>query len=176
LRDVQVRIADVIPRLRSAEETLKQLEVRAPADGYVHDLTQFTNGGVISASERLLDIVPTDSSLVIEAHVRPEDISKVAPDMDAQIRLTAYKARVVPTIPAKVVTVSADRLSDPTTGELYFVADLRIDPDDIRALAADVRLYPGMPAEALIATNERTILDYLLAPITGGFANALREQ
>lgn len=176
LRDVQTRIADTIPRLRTAEEILQHVEVRAPVGGYVHNLTQFTDGGVIAASERLLDIVPAETPLVIEARIKPEDISKVAPEMKAQVRLTAYKARVVPTIPADVTKVSADRMLDPKTGEGYFVADLRINPEDLRTIAPQVRLYPGMPADSMIATGERTILDYLLTPLTGGLATAMRDQ
>lgn len=175
LRDVQNRMADTVPKLRTAEEVLQQIEVRAPIGGYVHNLTQFTDGGVVGAGEQLLDIVPNQKPLVIEARIKPEDISKVGAGMPARVRLTAYKARVVPIITAQVIKVSADRLQDPKTGEAYFAADLKVDPDELARLAPQVHLSPGMPAQSMIVTGDRTVLDYVLSPITNVLSGALRE-
>lgn len=175
LRDVQNRVADTLPKLRTAEETLQLIEVKAPVGGYVHDLTQFTNGGVIAAGERLLDLVPDDKPLLLEARIRPEDISKVAAGMHARVRLTAYKSRVVPIVSAEVLKVSADRLQDQKTGQPYFTADLKINADELSHLAPQVHLSPGMPAESMIVTGDRTVLDYVLAPLTNSLSGAMRE-
>ena len=176
LRDMQTRIADVLPRLRAAKETLELTVVRAPASGHVLNLTQFTIGGVVQPGERLMDIVPSGTPLIIEAQVKPEDIDEVAPGQAARVQLRAYNSRDVPPIAATVRTVSADRTFDERTGTSYFTAQLTVDPAKLAELAAadsSVRLAPGMPAEVMISTGDRTILDYLLKPITASVDRAM---
>lgn len=175
LRDVQTRLGEVEPRLRWAEETLSRTELAAPEAGYVLGLTAFTVGGVIASGERVLDIVPADSVLIIEARIQPSDIDDVYAGMSAEVQLTAYKRRVVPTVDGVLTWVSADRLTDDRSGEAYYVAYVEIDPESL-AEAGEIRLYPGMPAQVMIATGARTALDYLLGPLTSGFDRAFREQ
>ncbi|EJW09723.1 type I secretion membrane fusion protein, HlyD family [Rhodovulum sp. PH10] len=176
LRDVQNRISDALPRLRAAEETLAQTRVLAPVTGYVLNLTQFTRGGVVGAGERLLDIVPTDTPLVLEARVKPDEAYEVAPGMDANVKLSTYEARRLPMIPARVTKVSADRLQDQRTGEPYFTTELAIAPDTLRDLGQQVRVYPGMSATVMIGTGERTVMDYLMAPVRDSLRSALKER
>ena len=175
LRDVQTRLGEVEPRLRWAEETLSRTELAAPVAGYVLGLTAFTVGGVIAPGERVLDIVPADSALIIEARIQPSDIDDVYAGMSAEVQLTAYKRRVVPTVDGVLTWVSADRLTDDRSGEAYYVAYVEIDPESL-AEVGDIRLYPGMPAQVMIATGARTALDYLLSPLTASFDRAFREQ
>jgi HlyD family secretion protein len=178
LRDMQTRIADVLPRLRAAKETLDLTRVKATASGRVLNLTQFTIGGVVAPGERLMDIVPMNAPLVIEAQVKPEDIDEVSPGFEARVQLKAYSSREVPPITATVRTVSADRTFDDRTGLSYFNVQLTVDPAELAAISAkdpSIRLTPGMPAEVLIASGERTVLDYLLRPITSSMDRALRE-
>lgn len=178
LRDMQTRIADVLPRLRAIRETLALTEVRASVSGHVLNLTQFTIGGVIQPGERLMDIVPSGTPLIIEAQVRPEDIDQVAPGQEARIQLRAYNSRDVPPVLATVRTVAADRTFDERTGLSYFNAQLAVDPAKLVELAAGdppVQLTPGMPAEVMISTGDRTILDYLLKPITASVDRAMRQ-
>ena len=157
-------------------ETLALTEVRSPASGHVLNLTQFTNGGVVMPGERILDVVPVDAPLTVEVRIRPDQIEEVAPGMQAKVQLTAYKARLVPRLPAEVVNVSADRVVDQKTGEPFFHIELKIRPDDLETLGPGVRLTPGMPAVAMIATGERTILSYLTSPLRESFGRALTEQ
>jgi HlyD family type I secretion membrane fusion protein len=176
LRDMQTRLADVTPRLSAARQMLTETVVRAPVDGYVLNLTQFTVGGVAGAGELLLDVVPANEPLVVSARVRPQDIDDVRIGMDAKVQLVGLNQRFVSPIPATVMAVSADQRTDEKSGQGYFVADLRIKPEDVLKSAKGVRLSPGMPAQALIVTGKRTILSYLVAPITDTLHDAFREQ
>jgi HlyD family type I secretion membrane fusion protein len=176
LRDMQSRLSDVTPRLTAAKQTLDSTIVRSPVDGYVLNLTQFTVGGVAGAGELLMDVVPVNEPLAVTVKVRPSDIDDVRVGMDAKVQLVGLNQRFVAPIPAKVMAVSADMRTDESTGVGFFAADLRINPQDVQRFAPGVRLKPGMPATALIVTGERTILAYLVSPITDTLNDAFREQ
>lgn len=176
LRDAQLRLADVTPRLQAARETAALTIVRSPVAGYVLNLTQFTIGGVISPGERIADVVPVDAALRIEARIRPDDVHSVKAGMAARVKLLAYAARNAPPVHAEVVTISADRLQDQRSGEPYFTAELSLTPKDLADLQTFVRVVPGMPAMAMIDTGERTILSYLTSPITDGLRQSLVER
>lgn len=176
LRDAQLRLADVTPRLQAARETAALTIVRSPVAGYVLNLTQFTIGGVISPGERLADVVPIDAALRIEARIRPDDVHSVRAGMAARVKLLAYAARNAPPVHAEVVTISADRLQDQRSGEPYFTAELSLTPKDLADLQTFVRVVPGMPAMAMIDTGERSILSYLTSPITDGLRQSLVER
>ncbi len=174
LRDVQTRLGEVEPQLRWAEETLSRTEMAAPEAGHVLGLTAFTVGGVIAPGERVLDIVPADSSLIIEARIQPSDIDDVYAGMSAQVELTAYKRRIVPTVDGVLTWVSADRFNDQQSGDAYYLAYVEVDRESLPK-AGDIRLYPGMPAQVMIATGARTAFDYLISPLISGFDHAFRE-
>lgn len=179
LRESQSRIADVQPRLTSAKGALESTIVRAPVDGYVFNLTQFTLGGVVGAGEVLMDIVPSNSPMMVTASISPQDIDQVHVGMDARVRLTGQGARWKDPLPAKVAVVSADKIvSEKGNGASasFYRVDLRIDPKDLKRLPRGDRLTPGMPATAMIVTGNRTIMGFLISPITDTFHHALREQ
>lgn len=176
LRDAEARLADIAPRLDAARLALAETRVTAPADGYVLNQTQFTVGGVARPGETLLDVVPSDAPLLISTRVRPTDIDEVRVGMQAQVTLSAFSTTRVPKLHAEVVTVSADALTDAQSGASYFVADLRIPPEELRRLPDGARITPGMQAQAMIRTGRRTIMSYLLGPIGEIRENALREQ
>lgn len=174
-RDAEARLADVGPQLDAAAEALAQTEIRAPMDGYILNLSQFTVGGVATPGELLMDVVPSDAPLVISAQVRPSDIDEVHPGMDAQVTLTAFNTQRVPRLMGEVLFVSADAIT-PQEGNPFFRVDLRIHPDELSKLPRGAELYPGMPAQAMIRTGRRTIMSYLLGPIGDIMNNSLREQ
>jgi HlyD family secretion protein len=119
--------------------------------------------------------VPEDPDLLVEARVRPEDVSYVKIDSLADVRLTAFRQRITPTVEGKVVYISADRLVDKTTNAPYYVVHVRVSPEELRR-AGDLKLQAGMPAEVFIQTTARSALQYLLDPILGFLQRSLREQ
>ncbi len=174
LRNVEARIADVEERLRAATDVLERVEIRAPASGIVVGLRMHTLGAVVSTGEPILDLVPQNEKLIIEAKVQPEDIDSVYPGLDAEIRLTAYNRRLTPTVRGVVVYVSADSLVDADTGLAHYKARIELEPSSLHLLQ-DVELYPGMPAEVMIVTGKQSALDYMLAPLTERLARAFKE-
>ncbi len=175
LRDAQTKLLDVEPKLRTARDTLEHTELKAPRRGYVVGLTAFTVGGVVAKGDHVLDVVPLGSPLVVEGQVKPEDIEGMQPGLGAEVQLTAYKQRSVPKVRGTVSRVSADRITDQRNNTSYYQIMVELDQDELKALPG-VQLAPGMPAEILVPTKERTALDYLLAPLAAGFNRALREK
>ena len=176
LESTEEKLSDIAPRLAAAKDALAHTEVTAPVDGTVLNLTQFTEGGVTGAGEPMLDIVPVGQPLIIEVHVQPRDAHAVQPGQKALVTLTAYNTRTTPRVNADVLTVSADQTIDQHTGKPYFTADLRIPPDQLRRLAPDVKIYPGMPVSTSIKNGERTVLSYLLKPLSDVMSQSMHEQ
>ena len=174
LREVQSLVADLNERIRAATDVLERTDIKAPLAGSVVGLTVNTVGGVITPGQALLDIVPSDAHLVVQARVQPEDIDTVEPGLEAQVVLTALNRRNTPPITGQVVSVSADRLEDERTGLPYFLARIELPESTPQAPLPD--LYPGMQAEVITVTGERTALDYVLRPLTRAFDRALRED
>jgi HlyD family type I secretion membrane fusion protein len=175
LDDVQSELFDLTEKARAAEDVLRRTVIRAPLDGTVVSLGVHTVGGVIAPGERLLDIVPRDERLVIEARVEPKDIDVVEPGLTAQVRLTAFSQRNTLPVMGRVLTISADRLTDERSGEDYFLARVEL-LDDVGSLPNGTALYPGMHAEVMIVTEARTLLDYLFRPMAQSFNRAFRES
>lgn len=176
LRDDQSKLEEVIPKLVASKEALQASVVTSPVDGYVFNLTAFTPGGVIGAGESIMDIVPSNSPLIVTVLVKPEDIDQVHVGMDAQVRLVGPNPRWNSPVPAKVTVVSADRLTNKETGQAFFRADLRIDPKDLAGLEKNIKVVPGMSASAMIVTGNRTLMGFLIQPITDTLHHAFREQ
>lgn len=175
LRDTQALLLEVIPRLMNAKAALGRMEIRSPYTGQVVGLNVFAVGAVIQRGDKILDIVPDDDALTVEAQIAVDDISEVHPGMVAEIQLTAYKQRITPMIHGDVVQVSADRLTDNRTGLPYYTALVRINQKELVQLR-DVHLYPGMPARVMIPTIERTAFDYLVGPLAASFNTAFRQK
>lgn len=176
LRETQSRLADVLPRLTTAKQTLDSTVVRSPVDGYVFALTQFTVGGVTAPGEVLMEVVPADSPLMVTAMIKPSDVDEVRVGMDARVRLNGLNQRFHSPMPAKVVLVSADRITNQQTGEAYYRVDLRIDPKELANIKPGLKVTPGMPASAMIVTGSRTVMGFLISPITDTMRDAFREE
>jgi HlyD family type I secretion membrane fusion protein len=176
LRDAQSHLADLTPRLTSAKEALDQTVVRAPVDGYVFSLTQFTAGGVTSPGETLMDVVPADAPIIVSAQILPQDINKVHVGMDAKVRLTGLNARWHGPMAAKVIMVSADKIINEKANTSFYRADLRIDPQELTKLKKNTQITPGMPAQATLVSGQKTIMGSLISPITDTLHGALSDQ
>ncbi len=174
LREVETRLSDLRERLAAARDVVERTRVAAPVAGTVMDLQVFTQGGVVAAGQRLMDVVPANDRLIIEARVAPNDIESIALGLPAQVRLTAYSQLGAPRLSGRVIRISADRLGDPRTGMSWYEARVALDPD--QPGLSSLPLVPGMPAEVMIVTGARTPIDYLLTPIVESLGRALREE
>ncbi len=175
LRDVQAKLLDVIPRLHYQRAVLSRTTVRAPYAGRIVALNFFGQGAVVGRGEKILDIVPDKTSLIVEAQIAVEDIGDVKPGQPSEVHFTSFKQKTLPRMRGTVLTVSADRLSDQRTNQAYYIALVALDEKDL-ARSPELELYPGMPVTVMIQTTQRTALDYLLAPLTKSFNKSFRER
>ncbi len=175
LRRVQGDLYDLGERLRAAKDVLARTAIRSPIAGTVVNLQVHTPGGVIGAGAPLLDIVPSERRLVVEAQIDPNDIDIVRAGLGAQVRFTAFNQRHRPAAIGTVTSVSADRLTDEASGENYYLARIELAEVDADGAETD-ELRPGMQAEVMIVTGERTALDYLVEPFSRSFNRAFREN
>jgi HlyD family type I secretion membrane fusion protein len=175
LEQTRQRILDLQERIRPSKDAQARQFVIAPVAGEVVNLRIFTAGGVIAPREPVMEIVPDQRHLIIEARLAPDDIDEVRQGMAADVRLTPYHQRSTRLLVGKVTYVSADRLMDEATRAPYYTAYVEVDPESLKA-ETHVNLYPGMPAEVFIRTRERSTLDYLLEPVTNALRRAGRES
>jgi HlyD family secretion protein/epimerase transport system membrane fusion protein len=175
LDQVRVELAEVTERLNASRDILDRTVVTAPVSGTVVNLRFKTEGGVVQRAEPILDIVPAEEKLLIDARIAPSDIDVVHVGLSAQVHLTAYNSKGMPRIDGLVRSVSADRLADPATNQPYYLARIEVDRAELAQLDAGIRLVPGMPADVLIVTGERTMLAYLFEPFMQAFRRSLRE-
>jgi HlyD family type I secretion membrane fusion protein len=173
-REVAARIRELEERLRPSRDQVERQFVRAPVDGTVMSLRVSAVGEAIGPRDPILDLVPSQEKLVVEARIRPQDIQHVREGSGAEVRLTAFDARTTPLLPGKVVFVSPDRITAPETGESWFVATVEVDAAALKQ-HPQVRLHAGMPAELYVATPERTVFQYLAKPLNAFASKAMRE-
>lgn len=176
LREVEETILDAQERLKASDDTLTRSVIKSPVSGEVMALNIFTVGGVVQPGQPLMDIVPADSPMLIEARVKPTDIDNVHPGQVARVRLSAFSVRTTPLLSGRVVTVSADALRETETGALYFTARVELDRSSLSELGPHQQVHPGMPAEVMMESKSRTFLDYSLDPIVELMERSLREQ
>ncbi len=172
---VNALLFDLEEKQRPSRDAVHRQTITAPIAGQIVDLQVFTVGGVVRPGERLLDIVPEAEPLLVEARIGLDDIDNVQPGLPVDVRLTAYPARNTPLLNGVVRYVSADQISDPRTGVGHYIAQVAVDPASRVIAGENVRLQAGMHAELLIKTGERTVLDYLLAPMADTLRRSLRE-
>lgn len=176
LRDSQTRLADVIPRLTSARQSLEATIVRSPVNGHIFNLTQFTVGGLVGAGETMMDVVPVGVPLTVTAMIKPEDVDEVRVGQPAKVRLTGLNQRFNDALDATVSVVSADRITNEKNGAAYYRVDLRIDPSELKKLKKGVQMTPGMPATVTVVGGKRSVMSYLISPITSTLDDAFREE
>lgn len=174
-RDVRQRLAELEERLRAAADVQQRRDIVSPVAGTVTNLRVHTVGGILRAGEPILDIVPRNEALIVEARIHPTDIDIVAQGLPADVRLTAFKQRTVPLLHGTVAYVAADVTVEERTNQSYYRATVQISADEL-ARVQDVRLTPGMPAEVMIRSGERTLFNYLVQPLTDSMHRAFREQ
>ncbi|WP_282610374.1 HlyD family type I secretion periplasmic adaptor subunit [Pelagibius sp. Alg239-R121] len=175
LRDAEAKLAELAERRVAALDQLRRLEIQAPQSGMVHQLAIHTRGGVITPGQALMQIVPQDDKLIVEARVAPGDIDQIQKGQDAVIHFTAFNQRTTPQLNATLFSVAADLTEDERSGEQYFLARLRLSEEELLRLRA-LTLTPGMPAEVFIQTGARSALSYLVKPFEDQISRAFREE
>ncbi|MCY3670789.1 MAG: HlyD family type I secretion periplasmic adaptor subunit [Alphaproteobacteria bacterium] len=194
-RDASARENEVRERLASVRGRLGRMELRAPVAGEVFGMTVFAPGEVVGPGETILHIVPADARLVVRARIEPIDVDQVRPGQPALLRFSAFPARETPEFDGHVVRVSADAVTDDRNGLSWYEAELALggpgadgaeregrDRDGAAAGAdADhpfggLAVTPGMPVEVHIRTAERTVIGYLVKPVSDFFHRSLREE
>jgi protease secretion system membrane fusion protein len=175
LTEVQRDTESASQRLASAEFLLAHTEIKSPVSGTVVGLTVFTPGAVIGPGARLLDVVPQDAALEIEAQMPVHLVDKVRPNFPVELMFTAFNQSTTPNIPATVTRVSADRLMDEVTGMPYFKLNAVATAEGLKKLKVE-NVRAGMPVEVFVKTGERTMLNYLIKPLFDRSHSALREE
>jgi HlyD family secretion protein len=173
-REIDGKIGEFIERKVTAEDQLKRVDIRAPQDGMVFQSTVHTVGGVITAGDVIMLIVPDADQLSVESRVNPQDIDQIQIGQDSMLRFSALNQRTTPEIFGKVTRIAADATTDQRTGQTYYTIRIGMSPQEIVRLG-DVRLLPGMPVEAFVQTGDRTMISYLTKPLRDQLMRMFRE-
>jgi HlyD family secretion protein len=175
MREVDGKIGELVERKVAAEDQLKRTDIRAPQDGTVFQLAVHTIGGVITAGDPIMLIVPEADNLSVEVKVNPQDIDQLQLNQKAILRFSAFNIRTTPEIEGVVTRISADTSTDQRTGQSYYTVRIAMPADQIERLG-EVKLLPGMPVEAFMQTRDRTMLSYLIKPLHDQVLRAFREK
>ena len=175
LRETNDKIGEFVERKVTAEDQLRRVDIRAPQDGMVLQSSVHTVGGVITAGDAIMLIVPQADDLQVEAKVNPQDIDKLQVGQKTLLRLSAFNQRTTPELNGVVTRVSPDTTTDQRTGQSYYTIRVSMPSAEIARLG-DVKLIPGMPVEAFVQTGDRTLLSYLIKPLNDQLMRAFREK
>jgi HlyD family secretion protein len=175
LRETNDKIGEFVERKVTAEDQLRRVDIRAPQAGMVLQSTVHTVGGVITAGDAIMMIVPQADDLSVEAKVNPQDIDKLQIGQKTLLRLSAFNQRTTPELNGVVSRVSPDVTTDQRTGQSYYTIRVSMPPEEIARLG-EVKLIPGMPVEAFVQTGDRTMLSYLIKPLSDQLMRSFRER
>lgn len=175
LRDVETRLADFAERRVAAMDQLQRIDLRAPQDGVVHQKTVHTVGGVVSAGEQMMLIIPEHDGLVVEARIDPQLIDRLRVRQNVILRFSAFDSADTPDLAGVLTRISADLTRDPQSGLSFYVTRIALRPSEAQRLDGK-DLMPGMPVEAFIQTGERTALAYLVKPVRDQLMRAFRHD
>ena len=175
LQDIRPKIADLREKVRVAQDSMRRTDLTAPRSGLVQNVKVSTVGQVLRPGDVVLEIVPQQDQLLVEAQIQTTDVDSIRPDMQAEVRFPSFHSRTTPVILGKVRTVSSDRLIDDMTRQPYFLAQISVADTDIPA-DLSARLRAGMPAEVVFPTGERTVLQFLIQPLEEAFRSTFREK
>jgi membrane fusion protein, type I secretion system len=175
LRETNDKIGEFVERKVTAEDQLRRIDIRAPQDGVVLQSTVHTVGGVITAGDAIMMVVPRADDLSVEAKVNPQDIDKLQIGQKTLLRLSAFNQRTTPELNGVVTRVSADVNTDQRTGQSYYTIRVSMPPSEVARLG-EVKIIPGMPVEAFVQTGDRTMFSYLMKPFSDQLMRSFRER
>src|SRR4029453_5862000 len=176
LRETNDKIGEFVARKATTEDQRPRLDIRAPQDGVVLQSPVPTVGGVITAGDAIMMIVPRADDLSVEAKVNPQDIDKLQIGQKTLLRLSAFNQRTTPELNGVVTRVSADVGTDQRTGQSYYTIRVSLPPAEVARLGDNVKIIPGMPVEAFVQTGDRTMFSYLMKPFSDQLMRAFRER
>lgn len=179
LAEVQAELFTLQEKMLGLEDTVKRTVIVAPQDGVVHGLAVHAPGEVIKPGAHLLDIVPGNEKLIVEAKLSPTDVDQIRVGQMAEVRFTAFRQREMPKIQGQLSTLSADRMIDEVNGQKnpYYLGRVVITPEGVSKLQKlKLDLVAGMPADVIVKTGERTFWHYLTAPVTDLVVRSLKED
>lgn len=177
LTEAKAKLAGMGRELPALEDKVTRTDVRAPIAGTVNRILVTTIGGVVRPGEPLVEIVPSDDTLVVEARIAPKDIGQIAAGQSATVKITAYDSAIYGGLKGSIESISPDSISDPKTGELYYLIHVRTEADTLKEKNGKVLdITPGMVAEVDVLGRKRSIMDYILTPITRITDKAMRES
>ncbi len=179
LAEVQTELFGLREKMRALTDTLQRTKITAPENGMVLGLSVHTSGEVLRAGGSILDIVPANEQLIVEARISPQDVDQVRVGQMAEVRFSAFRQRDMPKIEGKLATLSADRLTDQSNeqAQAYYLGRVVITQKGLNDLAKlKLELVPGMPAEVLVKTGTRTFWHYLTAPLSDLLVRSLKED
>lgn len=174
--EAELRAAQLAEQLTGRNDKVARRELRAPMDGVVNRLLITTVGGVVKAGETIMEVVPAEDRLLINARVKPADIAFLKPGQEARIRISAYDSSIFGTLPGKVLRVGADAIADPERKESFFEVLIESRQNYLGDASEHLGISPGMAADASIQTGKRTMMEYMLKPIVKTLDKSLRER
>lgn len=176
LRDIRDQVHEVSERVKQAQDVLTRTVIRAPVRGMVQNIQIHTTSGVVRPAEQIMEIIPLDDDLIVNARIRPVDIDSVSLNGMAEVRFPAFSSRTTPVIFGTVSTVSQDIIQpDDSRVEPYYLARVEVPEAEIPAELRG-RLVPGMPSEVIFVSGERTLVQYLVKPLQDAFSKGLLER
>ncbi|MFL6816637.1 MAG: HlyD family type I secretion periplasmic adaptor subunit [Bradyrhizobium sp.] len=173
-KEASTKARELGERLRPSQDQVERQIVRSPVDGEIMSMHVSAVGEVLGPRQPILDVVPEKEKLVVEARIHPQDINHVHKDAPAEVRFSAFDARTVPLLPARVLFISPDRVTQPETNESWFVATIEVDAASLKNYP-QIQLHAGMPAELFVTTPDRTLFQYLTKPLSLFAGRAMRE-
>ena len=176
IKETDVELTSLANQSNTSSDILNRSAITAPVDGKIMNIKYHTIGAVVPPAGDIMNIVPNNDDLIIEAKIKPQDIDNIAIDLQAKIMLTAFKGKKVPKINGKVINISPDIVINEKSQESYFIARISIDKKEIENLKEKIELYPGMPAQIFILTGARSLISYLFTPISDSAYKAFREE
>lgn len=180
LRDVETRLGEVLPKWSAARDQLARTEIRSPATGAIVGLTVFTRGGVVAPGQKLMDVVPEKTRLLIQVRIAPDDADDLSVGQPTLVKFSGLHERTLPNLDGKLTRLSADSFTDEKSGQSYFTGEVTVPRDQLK-LIQDVRgrqfaLRAGMPVQVLVPLQRRSALDYALEPLLGSFWSSFHEH
>ncbi|WP_298196290.1 HlyD family type I secretion periplasmic adaptor subunit [Novosphingobium sp.] len=175
LVELQARLNDQKVRSATATDMFNRSLVRAPDDGVVDKMAFTTVGGIVPPMETIMEIVPSNDRLTITASVSPYDIDQLSLNQPASLRFSAFNNRITPELFGRVTYISAERITNEKTGQVFYKATVEVSAQELRKLG-NLKLKPGMPVEVFFRTGERSLISYITKPLRDQFARAFREE